>query len=117
MTDPLLADTDADGINDGVEDANQNGRQEDTETDPTNPDTDGGGENDGAEITNGPDPESPTQVMILRERAIVRGVIMSDANTECDPDIEDCEDEIDYPENTYVGRVGDLELWFYEPNT
>ena len=102
-TDPLVADTDADGINDGLEDANQNGRKEMTETDPTNPDTDGGGENDGAEINNGQDPVSNPGDDFGQDGDYVRGDALDDGNTECDPDIEDCEDDIDYPDNTYVG--------------
>jgi len=59
-TDPLNADTDADGIPDGVEDANQDGQTVNTigttgsagsgETDPNNADTDADGLNDGDEV-------------------------------------------------------------------
>ncbi|NNE60937.1 MAG: hypothetical protein HKN35_08590, partial [Woeseia sp.] len=59
-TNPLAADTDGDGINDGVEDANQDGATVNTiggtgtdgsgETDPNAADTDGDGLNDGDEV-------------------------------------------------------------------
>ena len=54
-TDPLDEDSDNDGINDGDEDQNRNGKLDpydeedepcDRETDPTNADTDGGGRSD-----------------------------------------------------------------------
>ena len=48
-TDPLNTDSDGDGIDDGVEDANQNGSADTTETDASNPDTDGDGIDDGTE--------------------------------------------------------------------
>lgn len=51
-TNHLDADTDDDGISDGVEDANQNGTLDSTETDPTNPDTDSDGLTDGLELGN-----------------------------------------------------------------
>ncbi|MCH2421267.1 MAG: hypothetical protein MK215_04905 [Candidatus Poseidoniia archaeon] len=49
-TDPLDTDTDRDGIEDGDEDTNANGKLDDDETDPTNPDTDDGGRTDYEEI-------------------------------------------------------------------
>ncbi len=59
-TDPTLADTDGDGLSDGSEDANGDGRSLATlgavgtdgggETDPNNPDTDGDGLGDGREL-------------------------------------------------------------------
>jgi subtilisin family serine protease len=49
-TDPNDADTDDDGILDGVEDANQNGLVDTNETDPCNIDTDGDGIQDGTEL-------------------------------------------------------------------
>jgi hypothetical protein len=49
-TDPLDADTDDDGISDGVEDANLNGMLDSGETDPCNPDSDGDGIQDGTEL-------------------------------------------------------------------
>lgn len=81
-TSPVLADTDGDGIPDGVEDANQNGHRGAGETNPastdsdgdglsdydeinthgTHPakaDTDGDGLPDGLEIANGLDPNNP----------------------------------------------------------
>ena len=49
-TDPDDADSDDDGIFDGLEDANLNGEVDDGETDPCNSDTDGDGIQDGTEI-------------------------------------------------------------------
>ena len=59
-TDPSRADSDGDGLNDGVEDANQNGQVDNVigdstsvgtgETDPNNIDTDGDGLSDGNEV-------------------------------------------------------------------
>ena len=46
MTDPLNADSDGDGLSDGEEDLNRNGRVDPGETDPNNPDTDGDGRPD-----------------------------------------------------------------------
>jgi hypothetical protein len=46
-TDPLLSDTDSDGLKDGSEDRNKNGQVEPTETDPNNPDSDGDLTDDG----------------------------------------------------------------------
>jgi hypothetical protein len=53
-TDPLDADTDKDGLSDGLEDADRNGRVND-ETDPNNSDTDSDGLSDGDE-SNGTGP-------------------------------------------------------------
>ena len=49
-TDPNDADTDDDGILDGVEDANHNGLVDTGETDPCNIDSDGDGIQDGTEL-------------------------------------------------------------------
>ena len=49
ITDPTLRDTDGDGVIDGIEDANINGRVDPLETDPLNPDSDGDGITDGDE--------------------------------------------------------------------
>ena len=50
-TSPVRQDTDCDGISDGDEDKNKNGRLDgDTETNPTNPDTDGDDLWDGVEL-------------------------------------------------------------------
>ena len=49
-TSPLDADTDDDGIFDGVEDANQNGVVDTGETNPCDPDSDGDGIQDGTEF-------------------------------------------------------------------
>ncbi|MFP6898992.1 MAG: hypothetical protein VCA38_20565 [Roseibacillus sp.] len=56
FTNPLKADTDGDGLDDGVEDVNQNGFPDGTETDALDPDTDDDCILDGAEITAGTDP-------------------------------------------------------------
>ena len=61
-TDPLNADTDAGGIADGVEDADQNGRIDANEGDPNNPaddDSDGDGISDNDETALGTDPANP----------------------------------------------------------
>ena len=49
-TDPLLADTDGDGLADGIEDSNGNGQVDEGELDPLNADSDNGGESDGNEV-------------------------------------------------------------------
>ncbi len=49
-TSPVLADTDGDGLMDGEEDRNRNGRLDLGETDPNNPDTDGDGLSDYDEL-------------------------------------------------------------------
>lgn len=61
-TDPNNPDTDGDGLPDGTEDADKDGNFEpgDGETDPNDPDTDDGGVNDGDEVTNGFDPNDPS---------------------------------------------------------
>ncbi|WP_244224536.1 adventurous gliding motility protein AgmC [Corallococcus sicarius] len=55
-TDPKKTDTDGDGLKDGDEDANHDGRRADAETDPSQKDTDGGGIDDGVEAQGGSDP-------------------------------------------------------------
>jgi hypothetical protein len=55
-TDPRKIDTDADGLKDGEEDKNRNGRLEAGETSPLNPDSDSDGLQDGIEISIGSDP-------------------------------------------------------------
>ncbi|WP_420810052.1 adventurous gliding motility protein AgmC [Corallococcus macrosporus] len=57
-TDPRNPDTDGDGLSDGEEDANHDGRVDDTETDPNNPDTDDDGLPDGVEVR-GSNPTHP----------------------------------------------------------
>ncbi|AEI68972.1 adventurous gliding motility protein AgmC [Corallococcus macrosporus] len=57
-TDPRNPDADGDGLSDGEEDANHDGRVDDTETDPNNPDTDGDGLPDGVEVR-GSNPTHP----------------------------------------------------------
>ena len=51
-TDPAVADSDSDGLNDGVEDANQNGVLDEGETNPAKADSDGDGLSDGREDAN-----------------------------------------------------------------
>jgi hypothetical protein len=55
-TNPRKIDTDADGLKDGEEDKNRNGRLEAGETNPLNPDSDGDGLRDGIEISIGTNP-------------------------------------------------------------
>ncbi|QSQ27964.1 OmpA family protein [Pyxidicoccus parkwayensis] len=57
-TDPKKADTDGDGLKDGEEDADHNGRVDATETDPNKADTDGDGLGDGVEVK-GANPTNP----------------------------------------------------------
>jgi hypothetical protein len=61
-TDPLLADSDGDGLDDGVEDVDQDGVVDPGETDPNLADTDGDGFSDGEEILAGSDPTDPASV-------------------------------------------------------
>jgi Ca-activated chloride channel family protein len=56
-TDPHDADSDDDGLLDGQEDRNANGKVDDGETDPNNPDSDGDGKSDGQEALEQQDPE------------------------------------------------------------
>ncbi|MCK6569512.1 OmpA family protein [Myxococcota bacterium] len=58
-TDPRLADTDGDGLSDGFEDADRDGRVDPGESDPHLPDTDGGGSTDGDETAAGTNPRNP----------------------------------------------------------
>jgi len=51
-TNPTNPDTDSDGLNDGLEDTNGNGKKDPNETDPANPDTDGDGLRDAVEDSN-----------------------------------------------------------------
>ena len=55
-TSPVIADTDGDGLMDGEEDKNRNGRLEPGETDPNVADTDGDWLPDGLEVNLGTDP-------------------------------------------------------------
>ncbi|HZI12930.1 MAG TPA: Ig-like domain-containing protein [Myxococcus sp.] len=60
-TDPRRADTDGDGLNDGAEDADRNGRVGATETDPRDMDSDDDDLNDGVEVRgdNATNPRNP----------------------------------------------------------
>lgn len=55
-TNPLIFDTDRDGLGDGSEDRNANGKVEADESDPNNPDTDADGILDGFEVRLGSSP-------------------------------------------------------------
>ena len=55
-TSPLIADTDKDGLSDGVEDANHNCALDVNETNPNDADSDDDGLTDGFEVTNGTNP-------------------------------------------------------------
>jgi hypothetical protein len=55
-TDPRVADTDGDGLNDGFEDADRNGRFDAGETNPLLADTDGDALSDGVEVQSMSDP-------------------------------------------------------------
>lgn len=62
VTDPLNADTDGDGLEDGEEDADRDGALDSDETDPLNPDTDGDGASDRVEILCASDPLDPKSI-------------------------------------------------------
>lgn len=64
-TDPLLRDSDEDGLVDGAEDVNANGKQDAGETDPADWDSDNDGTSDGDEITAGTDPLDANSVVYL----------------------------------------------------
>ncbi|MGF1511498.1 MAG: hypothetical protein ACFB9M_18550 [Myxococcota bacterium] len=57
----VASDTDGDGLADGAEDANRNGRVDPGESDPNLADTDGDGLNDGDETLAGFDPSNPDE--------------------------------------------------------
>ena len=58
-TDPLNPDSDGDGLDDGLEDLNLNGIWDDGETAAYRADSDNGGENDGAEVLADRNPLNP----------------------------------------------------------
>jgi len=58
-TDPLDSDSDDDDLTDGQEDADHDGKRDETETDPNDEDTDDGGVPDGVEVNSGMDPLDP----------------------------------------------------------
>ena len=101
-TNPLVADTDGDSLIDGQEDINGNGVWDETETDPTNPDTDRGGEDDASELANGQDPVSNPGDDNGADDFIRGEELLDGDDDDCDPDLENCEDDIDYPEDSYV---------------
>ena len=59
VTNPLVEDTDLDGLLDGDEDADRDGAVDADESDPNRADTDGGGTSDSAERVGGTDPQDP----------------------------------------------------------
>jgi hypothetical protein len=61
-TDPLNADTDGDGVNDGQE----------AGTDPLNSDTDGDGVTDGQEKTDATDPNDNCSVVLIKQKHQMR---------------------------------------------
>jgi uncharacterized repeat protein (TIGR01451 family) len=67
-TDPRNPDTDNDGLKDGTEDANHDGRVDDTESDPNDPDTDHGGLKDGEEVNEGGNPRDYTDDLVVAGR-------------------------------------------------
>lgn len=71
-TDPANPDTDQDGLADGQEDENRNGRVDEGETDPNRADSDGDGVSDGAEraaAEGGQAAEAPAQGELSEEEA------------------------------------------------
>jgi uncharacterized repeat protein (TIGR01451 family)/uncharacterized protein (TIGR03382 family) len=67
-TDPRNPDSDGDGLMDGTEDANHDGRLDDTESDPNDPDTDHGGVKDGEEVHAGGNPRNYTDDLVVAGR-------------------------------------------------
>jgi hypothetical protein len=65
ITDPLLADTDGEGLTDGAEDADQNGMIDPGETDPNDPDSDDDFTTDFEESVAGTDPNDPDSVLAI----------------------------------------------------
>ncbi len=61
-TDPTEADTDGDGLLDGEEDADHDGVVDPGETDPTNPNTDGDDYTDFEEVVGGSNPNDPADI-------------------------------------------------------
>lgn len=76
-TDPLVADSDGDGLADGTEDANQDGVVDPTETDPNLADTDADGLDDGAEVnvhlTDPLNPDSDGDTLLDGDEVLVYG--------------------------------------------
>jgi hypothetical protein len=64
-TDPTKADSDGDGLSDGTEDADHDGAIGPLETDPNAVDTDLGGVPDGTEVRAGTDPLDPADDVVL----------------------------------------------------
>ncbi|WP_158501810.1 Ig-like domain-containing protein [Vitiosangium sp. GDMCC 1.1324] len=67
-TNPKVADTDGDGLKDGEEDKNHDGRFDSGETDPNDPDTDHGGVSDGDEVKTNGNPLDDTDDFIIAGR-------------------------------------------------
>ena len=74
-TNPTLVDTDADGLADGIEDANTNGIREADEATGYLIDSDGGGESDGAELVNGRDPLNHIVMTRVTTRSTVTATV------------------------------------------
>ncbi len=109
-TDPNNADSDDDGILDGVEDANHNGIVDAGETDPTNLDTDGDGTQDGTE-------SGVTIADVGADTDLGVFVPDADPNTTTDPTNSDSDgDGIDdgVEDSNFNGRVDPGET---DPNT
>lgn len=91
-TQALVVDSDGDGINDGVEDSNRNGRVDSGETDPNNPDSDGDGICDGPPqmivgvCSGGEDINANGQVDPGESDPLVSGGSVSDSDSDGIPD-------------------------------
>ncbi|MBT9559466.1 MAG: hypothetical protein IV100_25780, partial [Myxococcales bacterium] len=91
-TDPLVTDSDGDGLDDGVENANHDGVKDDDETDGTLADTDGDGLDDGFEVATCYGPNGacdPTDALL----ADTDGDGLSDGDEDVDADGEVADDE------------------------
>lgn len=87
-TDPMDADTDDDGILDGVEDLNQNNIVEPGETDPCNSDTDGDGLQDGTElgIQFAPNPDTANSFIPDQDPTTTTDPLNNDSDSDWIPD-------------------------------
>lgn len=91
-TNPKVVDSDGDGLNDGLEDANKNGRDDEGETDASKADTDEDKIDDGVE-KNGSNPTNP-EVADTDEDGVIDGDEDTDRDgklesTETDPNVAD----------------------------
>ncbi|MDF1562466.1 MAG: thrombospondin type 3 repeat-containing protein [Deltaproteobacteria bacterium] len=113
QTDPTATDTDGGGVDDGVEDANHNGRVDSTETNPNLPgddDPDGDGLNNDREAALGTDPRhADTDLDGLEDGVEIAGgnPNLYDVGTDTDPvDADTDDDGLSDGEELVVGNDG-----------